>query len=272
MLWSLESIAWLFILGIGLPHGALDPLFAEQMRWLDNLQRRFLFFAGYLLLALVVALIWYLLPLFMLTAFLLYSAWHFGGDYVNGFLRFTYGGLILLAPLVWAPVESSEILQAVSLGQDTTFLISVAPAIAIACVAILLLVYRNRNLRHWAELAVLWCCAAVLDPLFYFAVYFCCAHSLRHYRQAFTELQNHSTYRLLLTLVGFSTIAWLAGGAGYYWWLEQRGVAFSALVFIGLAALTVPHMVVMETYHYWRQKQWPPTTTVPTRDQQAQQS
>lgn len=262
MLWSLESVAWLTILLIGLPHGALDPLFAGQMNWLANLRRQLLFFAGYLALAAGVAISWYFMPLLMLIGFLVYSAWHFGGDYAQGLLRLSYGGLILSAPLVCAPVESGLLLQAVSLGESTTMLVRVSPAIAALCAVTLVLTYRISKLRQWAELALLWCSAVVFDPLFYFALYFCCAHSLRHYLHAFTDLNAYSTMHVMLTLVGFSAIAWLVGGGIYYGWLQPHGIEFSALVFIGLAALTVPHMIVMEWYQHWQRGQHALTATM----------
>ena len=93
--------------------------------------------------------------------------------------------------------------------------------------------------------------ALVAPPLIFFALYFCALHSARHLRHGFAEERGSGRLAVLITVaytvipivaVGILTAVFVGdfapGGSLADGWIIR-------LVFIGLAALTVPHMMVI---------------------------
>ena len=95
---------------IGVPHGALDPLFGKRLLRRFGKSWRVFFFGAYLLVAAAVVSNWYLAPVAACLLFFALSAWHFGleEDYVapvkSPFLRqilaVSRGSLIILAVVI----------------------------------------------------------------------------------------------------------------------------------------------------------------------------
>ena len=93
---SIPLLLWLslIILLLGVPHGALDPIFAQQIFGVKGLLGWSLFAMFYLGLAGGVVLFWYVFPTLWLVGFLLISVWHFSADLAPGTLwlaRLSYG-------------------------------------------------------------------------------------------------------------------------------------------------------------------------------------
>ena len=88
--------------------------------------------------------------------------------------------------------------------------------------------------------------AWVLPPLFFFAVYFCGLHSPRHIIESARVLRWH-TRAVRMTALGISIIT-VAAALGIYVSLPAIDATprLLAVIFIGLAALTVPHMLLLE--------------------------
>ena len=89
--------------------------------------------------------------------------------------------------------------------------------------------------------------ALLAPPLMFFIVYFCALHSARHLREGFREEHGHGR-RLTLLVVAAYTLAPLALAAAFL--VGTAGTAaldeqLLRVVFIGLAALTVPHMALV---------------------------
>jgi len=93
--------------------------------------------------------------------------------------------------------------------------------------------------------------ALVAPPLVFFVLYFCALHSARHLRHGFAEERGGGRLALLITVV-YTVVPILAVGiltAVFAGDFAPGGSLASdwiiRLVFIGLAALTVPHMMVI---------------------------
>jgi len=67
---------------LGVPHGALDTVFAQRSYRLHTVAAWGLFASAYLLAVGAVVLLWQLTPILFLSGFLLISAAHFSGDHL----------------------------------------------------------------------------------------------------------------------------------------------------------------------------------------------
>jgi Brp/Blh family beta-carotene 15,15'-monooxygenase len=123
----------------------------------------------------------------------------------------------------------------------------VAPWAAVVAVAIAL---AHRRFGASLELAALAALAATAPPLLYFVVYFCGLHSPRHFLDTLNQLdlgwRRGVVAALPLTAMTLVVAAFAVGI------LVHSGVTLGPAtvntVFIGLAALAVPHMVLVERF------------------------
>ena len=77
---SYDYIAMAAILLIGVPHGGLDGAVARRIGWPMSPWGWITFHLAYILIAIFVMAIWWLLPLSSLVAFLMISGLHFGAS------------------------------------------------------------------------------------------------------------------------------------------------------------------------------------------------
>ncbi len=244
---------------LGLPHGALDLPIAGHLGWIRDWRSGLVFGGVYLGLAASVLLVWMLLPGAALVAFLAYSALHFSSDWSAAPvpLRWTGGAATIGAPALihhdtvgslfarLAPPASAD------LAADITAL---AGGVALLAFMSALILKRGTPGRAALEQAVLWASALILSPLIYFAVYFCGLHSVRHFHSSIRAVPRARRALLIAMLVSgltaLTAIIWmLAQSGGLSTRLPDEG--FRA-IFIGLAALTVPHMLLTGYWHNQR--------------------
>ena len=99
------------------------------------------------------------------------------------------------------------------------------------------------------ELILLGFTFAFTPPLVGFAFYFCFVHSARHLQTIVDILgATASKPAILIQALVFTLASWGAGAAAF-WSLSGVGSVDAALlrvVFIGLAALTLPHIVLVD--------------------------
>lgn len=240
----------------GLPHGALDPWLARRAGLWRTGRGLVAFHLAYVALAALVLVAWWWMPGASLALFLALSAWHFAGDWrahLPGGDRAVAGAALLALPAWRWPGEVQAIFVMLSGAEGTAVagaLATMAPWLA-AGTAIVAGRALRRSPTTAIELAAIATLALLLPPLLYFIVYFCALHSLRHLRHA-ARGADAGTQRMmagvalaytLLTLV-LAALAWpCLAGAGEA--LPAPGTPLAQLVFIGLAALTLPHMLVV---------------------------
>ena len=109
--------------------------------------------------------------------------------------------------------------------------------------------------RKWrstaAELGALALLFAMAPPLVGFAVYFCCVHSARHISGILGALRREmSRLAMINQAAAFTLASWVAGGLAIWWFADMANPEPVVLrvVFIGLAALTVPHMILVDGF------------------------
>jgi Brp/Blh family beta-carotene 15,15'-monooxygenase len=239
---------------LGLPHGALDLPVAEALWPLATRADRARFFAAYLGLAAGVAVLWWLAPGPALVAFLAYSALHFAGDWEgDGLLAQAAGGVSAIGAPALTHTEDVTAIFAL-LAPDAADVVAQALAACGVAGGLLLLsglaTAHRRRLSTATEHAGIWVGAVLLPPLLYFVAYFCLLHSVRHFMQTLAALPDRPR---ALQKAGTMTAATLTGAAAAY--VALSGAASDAVdaallqtLFIGLAALTVPHMLLVERF------------------------
>ena len=249
----------------GLPHGALDPWVAWRIGLWRGRWGFVAFNVAYVGLAALVVMAWQLAPGLSLVVFLAISAWHFAGDWrqdLPGWAR-ALAGLALLALPAWrwpGDVDASFALLAGADGSVIASWLAVAsPWLAVGVAAVALLAQR-RSRATAIELAAVAALALLLPPLVYFVVYFCALHSLRHLRIAVGEADASSRgpiagvallYTVLTLVLAALVWPWLAAAGTL---VHTADAELLKLVFIGLAALTLPHMLVVMLSERAREK------------------
>jgi Brp/Blh family beta-carotene 15,15'-monooxygenase len=251
----------LVILGVvifllGLPHGALDPWIAQRLGLYDSTKQKIVFITGYLALTALVVFFWLWLPVLSLFIFLTISAWHFSGDWntsINRPLRLCAGTLLLLMPIGFHTDTVSTIFQALSgiNGAKLTTTLSLPPWLLAA--AMTLIAAAAAMKRQWQtslDFLSLLGLAYFTPPLIYFTLYFCLLHSPRHLFGIFksaTIAEHLSLMRMMITFTLVSLM--LIGGLWWLWSALPPSTLILKLIFISLAAVTVPHMLLIFAAH-----------------------
>lgn len=249
------------ILLLGVPHGALDIVFVRQLAGLQTLAGWGIFTAAYLSVAALVVALWWWSPGVFLAAFLLVSVFHFSGD-LDGkapvLFRILYGGAVVFCPLALNAADATQLFAFLT-GPAAAQLIVAALQWAawpwVVATGLAALAGAKRYPTHSIELISIAAVLTFLPPLIGFALFFCGMHSARHvlrtrdYARAATlrPLLRIAAAPMLFTAAGVIAVGWLADGQP----LDQR---LAQLLFVGLAAVTVPHMIVVERVRFsgWR--------------------
>ena len=258
----LDLAALAAIVLIGLPHGALDGAIAIHLGFTRKILHFMRFLALYIAMAGLVVGAWLLAPTVCLLGFLIISMLHFGaGDarHGTGWLRsaeiLAHGGLVIVG-ISQIHHDKVDVIFGYLTGRDTALLwqgIDVLTVIVgMAVVVCLAQALWHRRWRGTAvELGALSVLFALTPPLVGFAVYFCCVHSARHVYGIVNSLRRDiSRFRMLNQAAAFTVASWAAGAAAIWWFADMASPepVVMRVVFIGLAALTVPHMILVDGF------------------------
>jgi Brp/Blh family beta-carotene 15,15'-monooxygenase len=262
---------------LGVMHGGLDPWVGDVIIR-DRLGRsgRLFFVVSYLAVMAIVIACWLLAPLATLAGFLLISVLHFGEQDAyafagrsDGLSVAVFGAIPVLGPVAAHPVEVALIFGWLT-GVEKSVLAEILswlaqPLIAIWVVGAGMLVARmhiereaNRRLQL-AGLGVLVASMILLPPLIAFAAYFCLLHSFGHLLDM--AARSHGPWRdwspgQWASRLWPATLGALA--LGMLGWVLLSGVntggaigreALAQIIFCGLAALTVPHVLLYAVFH-----------------------
>lgn len=260
---SLVALALIALLGM--PHGAFDVVFARKLYGPVDAQGWAVFTFLYVALAATVVGFWFVAPTPFLCAFLVCSALHFGGDPAAGASKLSrglYGGAVIVLPALWHGPELQRLLGLVAGPASAAVVAPVlsemaAPWLGAAALACVLLARRSRLAA--LELAALVALSVVTPPLVAFTVYFCAMHSPRHILRTLGSLppfEVRSALRMALwpTLAVLTVLAASAALAVSGVLSQTAGLSgvksipawVTQIVFVGLAALTLPHMLLLE--------------------------
>tara|TARA_B100000963_G_scaffold249502_1_gene218506 strand:+ start:433 stop:1287 length:855 start_codon:yes stop_codon:yes gene_type:complete len=245
---------------IGLPHGAFDGAVAMHLGIVNRFSNLARFVIIYVALSALVVVTWMVAPSISLILFLTISMLHFGaGDVRNGkgALAFSeavaHGGLAIVGISQFHRSEVNEIF-AYLVNQDTAAVWLVIDVLTIAVIAaIIACVVQAAKDPKWSttvfELLLLGFVYAIAPPLLGFAIYFCCVHSARHFKHIYASIkQTVSSSNIKNQAILFTVVSWIAAGIAFWMFADfaEPGPTIMRITFIGLAALTVPHMLLID--------------------------
>ena len=251
-------ICFFLIATLGVSHGALDNLKGFKLFKKFKIKNNSFFYLSYIILALIVIVLWSLLPSITLIIFLFVASFHFGKEdnvfgynkkikFLNFFL-FLKGTLVISAPMYFNFDETAKIFQVLDVNvsniDNQMFLIMVF-------VSLLSNFFISKNiLISFLDSLSIILLNYTFDPLIAFTVYFCFLHSIRHAISLIKEinknnfnkgLTNFIKLALPLTLITGIIFVFSVYFLNHYYLLNS---AILKVIFIGLASLTFPHILL----------------------------
>ena len=276
------GILFVAVVLTGMPHGAVDHLVAARLydldfTWTDQAK----FYGGYLALMALYGGFWIVAPVWSLGIFLVMTMYHFGqADLaywelapVPARLVYLSRGLFLLGlPIAAFPEIVDPIFDAIAGVLVTEWpVLSTHPTVVFAALVgqhILVLgaaafttdVDGEDGGREVLNVAVLAALFGTVHPLVAFAVYFGLWHSLGHILELLRFFRREETppetLRAFYRKAALFTILPFVGLAGLYWVTQAFGSPdqMIALLFIIIAVMTLPHMVIVERLYREREQ------------------
>ena len=255
----LNLIALVAVVFIGLPHGAMDGALAIHLGWMNRPIKAATFLLSYVGLAALVVVTWMIVPTVGFLVFLAISLFHFGrGDIVPRAKEHQLvevlmrGGLVLAGISLFHRSEVDSIFE-VLIGSDTKLVWLFLQAVGVLTIVLIPYVILSKPQQERASAGVevfgLLALFAIAPPLLGFAIYFCCVHSVRHFKHMGTMLKSTlQQFQVTRTTVIFSLMTWAVGLLVLANQSASIGLepALLQVIFIGLAALTVPHMILVD--------------------------
>ncbi|MEY3367358.1 MAG: hypothetical protein RI973_513 [Bacteroidota bacterium] len=258
----------------GIPHGAADHLIfrllarQQSLKWKERW-----FYAGYLGIAVLYALLWWTLPWAAFIAFLLISAFHFGESnwsrtgltkpVVKSVSELLWGAAIIGVPVLLYSETSFLIIEEITGSQiripaeTVDFILGfllLSNAICLTVLRSLRLLDNAALLREAAVFSLLMLLFWTTPLLVGFSVYFVFWHSLGTVRDQVEVLRrcdpSFSLSKYLWQLCPFTALS-LAGLAVMYWFmgdLLNRGANLGVL-FLFVSIITVPHAILMNQFY-----------------------
>ena len=264
-------ICLLLILTIGVSHGSLDHVKGKKLFNILNIKKISIFYFLYTLIAISVIIIWIIIPSISLMIFLLVASFHFGKEdtqflisensYFNQLLFFLKGLLIILAPMFFHFDETITIFKFLLIDNEifysTLEFIEVNKILPIgiilstlSCVYLFLRKFEIKKFIIFLDFFSILILNYYLSPLVAFTIYFCFLHSIRHSITLIYEIDKNDFKnglkvfsKKILPLTILTAIFCLIG-----LYLLNNNYDFNSsilkIIFIGLASLTFPHILL----------------------------
>ena len=265
----LNIISFLLIFFIGLPHGSFDGAIASLVGFSNRIQfLQFIFF--YLILFFLVILFWLYFPIIALTIFIIMTIAHFGlCDWTNFKINkykysisFTYGMTIIFGIIFFNEDQSFLIFEYLTNNNiysiQKYFFIPYFLTLLSIIYFIYLSFFEKKLRKGIIEILFLLLIFYFFDSLLSFAIYFCFFHTYKHLKHLFKNiyLNLKNKYFVIYSTIIFTVISWIGGLAIVYYLVQNLSLYESILkvVFIGLAALTLPHMLLVDVVYRRRFK------------------
>ena len=253
------------ILILGISHGALDDVKGKRLSKLFGYKSTFYFYLTYVLISLLIIICWLIFPNTILLLFLIVASYHFGKeDTVFSFKRkywipeclyFLKGSTVIIAPLLFQKDKTNEIFRTLNFNVFESQIFTDQFLIMLLCLSFLSSLYisnkKNTNLKGlmFMDFFSLIILNLFLTPILAFTLYFCFLHSIRHsitlifeldksFKSGLKKFINRAIPLTFITGVIFLIAVYLLNN---FFMLDE---AIYKVIFIGLASLTFPHILL----------------------------
>ena len=261
---NLFILCLFLILSLGISHGALDHIKGKKLLKILNYKSTSTFYIFYIFIVASVIILWLLFPKILLLFFLIVASFHFGkedSEFIDSksnldLIYFFKGSLVITAPLLFHKNETLNIFDNLNFDISQSSFISnefLYLLIAISLVANIIISLNKQMdiksllLMDFISILLL---NYFLNPILAFTVYFCFLHSIRHSFKLSNELNEKNFIKgfkeflikamplTILTAILFLISLFFLNN---YYFLDN---AISKVIFIGLASLTFPHILL----------------------------
>ena len=254
----ISIICFFLISTIGVSHGALDHEKGKKIIKLFKLKKIELFYLAYVSLSLIIILLWSIAPIITLIIFLIVASYHFGKEdsvfgkikynHFSNILFFFKGSIIVLAPLYFSQEETFEIFKILNVNIKTINQDFLLALILLSLFSNFLL--KKNILIHSIDTLSIIIINWAFSPLVAFTIYFCFLHSIRHSFSLIYEINKNNFkkgsnlfIKKVLPLTMLTGLLFLISlyVLNNYFLLNS---AILKVIFIGLASLTFPHILL----------------------------
>ena len=254
----ISIICFFLISTIGVSHGALDHEKGKKIIKLFKSKKIELFYLAYVSLSLIIILLWSIAPIITLIIFLIVASYHFGKEdsvfgkikynHFSNILFFFKGSIIVLAPLYFSQEETFEIFKILNVNIKTINQDFLLALILLSLFSNFLL--KKNILIHSIDTLSIIIINWAFSPLVAFTIYFCFLHSIRHSFSLIYEINKNNFKKgsnlfikkalPLTVLTGLIFLISLYVLNNYF----LLNSAILKVIFIGLASLTFPHILL----------------------------
>ena len=260
---SLLIISLLLILSIGISHGSLDHIKGKKLLKVLGFKASAIFYVVYIIIGLITIIIWLLFPKFLLFLFLMVAAFHFGkedseiiGKNKNSELIYFFkGSLVIVSPLLFHKNETLSIFKSLNFDISTNILINNEILYLFIFLSFISNIILSLNKSFDAKSLLLMDFLSILilnyflNPILAFTVYFCFLHSIRHsislikeintnLKKGFPKFIKKALPLTILTIFGYIFALYILNN------YNELDDSIYKVIFIGLASLTFPHILL----------------------------
>ena len=253
------------ILTLGISHGALDNIKGKKLLSLFGCKKMIAFYLTYIFTSFLVVIFWLKFPNTVLLIFLIVAAYHFGKEdtvfsfrgkfLMSEFLYFLKGSAVIMAPLLLKREETNEIFKILNFSVFEARIFNDQFLISMLILSLLSSLYisnkKNTNLKglmvmDFFSLIIL---NFFLPPILAFTIYFCFLHSIRHSISLIFELDRSfkpGLKKFISKAVPLTFVTGIIFLLSIYFLdnFYKLDEAIYKVIFIGLASLTFPHILL----------------------------
>ncbi|MGY8932935.1 MAG: Brp/Blh family beta-carotene 15,15'-dioxygenase [Flavobacteriales bacterium] len=259
-----ELSALFLIFSLGIMHGSNDLFLISKFKTTSKPLKLVFFFSSYILTVLVASLLFYYIPIFALTGFIVFSAFHFGEQHWNDFttkslnfnrlLFLNYGLSVLFLLFALNSNATIEIIFALTgiLINENWF--SWIFFFNIILFVIQTLIMKYKTYITWQELmfelfliivfAIVFKTATLIWA---FAIYFIFWHSIPSIFEQQSFLYGEVSFKTFIKYAKSSFLIWLISISSMlllFIWLQDE-VILLPLLFAFLGAITFAHSITI---------------------------
>ena len=263
--YTLIILCLFLILIIGISHGALDNIKGEKLFRLLGINSNFLFYLSYIFISLFIISTWLIFPNLILLIFLIVASYHFGKEdtvfkikenfLLNELLFFLKGSSVILAPLLFQRDNTNEIFAILSFSVFESSFFNNFTLIIFLSLSFFSGLYlskhksidfKNIMILDFFSIIIL---NIFLTPILAFTIYFCFLHSVRHSFSLINEIDRSfkkGLKKFIIKVIPLTLVTGLIFLLSIYFLnnLYEIDEAIYKVIFIGLASLTFPHILL----------------------------